>query len=252
MSLTCNSVQYFQPMNTLANFSSSSQPASPDHPPVSPFLDPVHITPHVLQPSHIHTGPGLWNDLPPEFRPFPLPSPSLPITSYHLLYIHVISITIGLSTRNQSAIFSRTHTLGAVHKVRHARGGQGVREGVTFCDGGRGKEDDVTLINIFYHTYGTWNLKWCLTFCCNRCILTEGERTQTTADKTFQTKDPLTKPLGQKPPRTIEREFVQGAFVRFLCTRRTKNRGGGPRCVTYFWNVWQSVTEGRGSKLAKK
>src|SRR6218665_1797621 len=32
MSLTCNSVQYFQPMNTLANFSSSSQPASPDHP----------------------------------------------------------------------------------------------------------------------------------------------------------------------------------------------------------------------------
>src|SRR6218665_820786 len=141
MSLTCNSVQYFQPMNTLANFSSSSQPASPDHPSVSPFLDPVHITPHVLQPSHIHTGPGLLNDLPPEFRPFPLPSPSLPITSYHLLYIHVISITIGLSTRNQSAMFSKTHTLGAVHKVRHARGEQGVREGVTFCNRGRGKED---------------------------------------------------------------------------------------------------------------
>jgi len=29
--------------------------------------------------------------------------------------------------------------LGAVHKVRHARGG-GVREGVTVCDRGRGKE----------------------------------------------------------------------------------------------------------------
>ena len=24
----------------------------------------------------------------------------------------------------------------------------------------------------FCHTYETWNLKWCLTFCCNRCIVT--------------------------------------------------------------------------------
>ena len=28
--------------------------------------------------------------------------------------------------------------LGAVHKVRHARGGKGVREGVTVCDRGEG------------------------------------------------------------------------------------------------------------------
>src|SRR6218665_805605 len=46
-------------------------------------------------------------------------------------------------------------------------------------------------------------------------------------------KRPPDKTPGQTPPRTIEREFVQGAFVRVFCTRRTKNRGG-PRCVTYF------------------
>ena len=28
-----------------------------------------------------------------------------------------------------------------------------------------------------------------------------------------------------KTPRTIEREFVEGAFVRVFCTRPTKNRG---------------------------
>ena len=30
---------------------------------------------------------------------------------------------------------------------------------------------------------------------------------------------------GQKPPRTIEIEFVSGTFVRDFCTRPTKNRG---------------------------
>ena len=53
---------------------------------------------------------------------------------------------------------------------------------------------------------------------------------------------------GQKPPRTIEIEFVQGTFVRDFCTRPTKNRGSeicdvlseGSR------DVWQSVTGGGG------
>ena len=58
-------------------------------------------------------------------------------------------------------------------------------------------------------------------------------------------KDPLKKALGEKPPRIIEREFVQEAFVRVFYTRPTKNRGG-PRCVTYFWGVPGCVTEGRG------
>src|SRR6218665_2423330 len=59
---------------------------------------------------------------------------------------------------------------------------------------------------------------------------------------------------GQKPPRTIEIEFVQGTFVRGFCTRPTKNRGG-PRCVTYFQGVPGRVTKcdrgEEGSKFAK-
>src|SRR6218665_103240 len=66
-------------------------------------------------------------------------------------------------------------------------------------------------------------------------------------------KNPLTKPPGQKPPRTIEIEFVPGTFVRDFCTRPTKNRG--PRCVTYFRGIPGCVTKcdrrERGSKLAK-
>ena len=34
----------------------------------------------------------------------------------------------------------------------------------------------------------------------------------------------------QKPPRTIEIEFVQGTFVRDFCTRPTKNQGGSEMC----------------------
>src|SRR6218665_1644357 len=62
-----------------------------------------------------------------------------------------------------------------------------------------------------------------------------------------------TKPSGQKPPRTIEIEFVQRTFVQDFCTRPTKNRGseigdvlsGGPGMCD---NVRQG---GVGSKLAK-
>src|SRR6218665_3997666 len=71
-----------------------------------------------------------------------------------------------------------------------------------------------------------------------------GERTKTTPDQTFQTKNPRT-----KPPRTIEREFVQRAFVRGFVLGLLKNRGsemcdvllGGPGMCD----------RGRGLKLAK-
>src|SRR6218665_833028 len=78
-----------------------------------------------------------------------------------------------------------------------------------------------------------------LTFCLNRCIVTEGG-----TDKNQP---------GHKPMRTIEIEFVQGTFVLDFCTRPTKNRGG-PRCVTYFPGVLGCVTKcdrGGGSKLTK-
>ena len=78
--------------------------------------------------------------------------------------------------------------LGAVHKVRHARG-EGVREGVTVCDRGRGvKSMWRHAYTNFYHTYETWNLKWCLTLCCNRCIMTEGG-----TDKNQPEQNPRTK-----------------------------------------------------------
>jgi len=58
---------------------------------------------------------------------------------------------------------------------------------------------------------------------------------------------------GQKTSRTIETEFVQGAFVRVFCTRPTKIRG--------VWNVWRTwgfpgmcdkVWQGRGFKIGQK
>ena len=97
-----------------------------------------------------------------------------------------------------------------------------------------------------------WNWNWWLTFWCrpNGGILTEGEWTKTTSDKTFPTKNPEQNPR-TKTPRTIERYFVQGVFVRDFCT--TKNREGGPRSVTYFRGVPRGVTkcDRRRSKLDK-
>ena len=112
---------------------------------------------------------------------------------------------------------------------------------------------DVTL-KFFYHNYETWNLKWCLTFCCNRDILTEGERTKPTPDKTFQTKDPLIKPGTKTPANNWERTCTVG-FCPGFCTRPTKmgirdvwsTFGGGP------WGPWMcdSVAEGWRSNRPK-
>src|SRR6218665_1319348 len=57
-----------------------------------------------------------------------------------------------------------------------------------------------------------------ISFCCKRCIVTEGG-----TDKNQP---------GQKPPRTIEIEFVPGTFVRDFCTRPTKNWGVRDVCFT--------------------
>jgi len=118
-------------------------------------------------------------------------------------------------------------------------------EGVTVCDRGRSREPVIdSNCKYFYHTYETWNLKWCLTICCNRCILTEGEWTKTTSDKIFQTKTSA---------NNWERICTWG-FVRFFVPGLLKIRGC-PRCVTYFVgcrDVWQSVTEGEAMVLGKK
>src|SRR6218665_3348899 len=74
-----------------------------------------------------------------------------------------------------------------------------------------------------------------------------------TRTKPSRQKTPLQNP-GQKPPRTIEREFVQGAFVRAFLLDLLKIGGVGPRSVTYFWGVPGCVTKcdrgRRGVKMA--
>ena len=53
---------------------------------------------------------------------------------------------------------------------------------------------------------------------------------------------------GQRPPRTIEIEFVQGTFVRDFCTRPTKN-GGSEMCDVL--SGGPGMCDRGGSKLAK-
>src|SRR6218665_1940606 len=63
---------------------------------------------------------------------------------------------------------------------------------------------------------------------------------------------PRTKPSRQKPSRTIEREFVQGAFVRIFVVGLLKV--GGSRCMTSFRGVPGCMTKcdrGRGQNWPK-
>src|SRR6218665_17736 len=66
-------------------------------------------------------------------------------------------------------------------------------------------------------------------------------------------KKPPDKTPEQKPPRTIEREFVQGAFVCFFCTRPKKNGEGSEMCDVLLGGprMCDKVCQGGGSKLAK-
>ena len=138
---------------------------------------------------------------------------------------------------------------GAVHKVRHARGRRGSEMVWQFVTGGGDVESlwRHTYKKI-YHTYETWNLKWCLTLCCNRSIFDEGEQTKTTSDKTFQTKTPW-----KNLANNCERICTEG-FVRVSCTRPTENGEGSEMCDVLLGVVPRCVTKcgrGRGSKMAK-
>jgi len=60
------------------------------------------------------------------------------------------------------------------------------------------------------------------------------ERTKTNPDKTFQTKDPLTKPPDKNPRKQLRQNLYKGAFVRVFCrpTRPSKNWGVRDVCHT--------------------
>jgi len=136
------------------------------------------------------------------------------------------------------------YSQGAVHKVRHARGVGGPRRCDSLWQGARFKEHVTSHLNSF-HTYETWNLKWCVTFSRDRCILTERGRTKTTPDKTSQTwKDPLTKPRDKNPREQLRQNLHKEAFVRIFCTKPSKNRVG-------VRDVWRSVAGGGGKNWPK-
>ena len=102
--------------------------------------------------------------------------------------------------------------LGHVHKVRHARGG-GVWEGVTVCDRRRVKSMWRHAYNFFIiHAYETWNLKWFLTFSCNRCIPTEGGTDKNHPGQNLQDKRPPDKtPRTKTPANNWERICTRGS-----------------------------------------
>src|SRR6218665_3701138 len=95
-------------------------------------------------------------------------------------------------------------------------------------------------------------LKRFLTFCCNRCILTEGGTDKNHPGQTFQTKDPLTKAPDKSPREQLRENLYRGLFSGIFVLGLLKI--GGPRCVTYIWGVRGCVTKcdrGRGSTLAR-
>src|SRR6218665_2914343 len=66
-------------------------------------------------------------------------------------------------------------------------------------------------------------------------------------DKTFKTKDPLTKLLDKNPHEQLRQKLYKGLLSGFFVLGLL-NIGGGPRCVTYFRGVPRYVTRGRGGK----
>ena len=107
--------------------------------------------------------------------------------------------------------------LGAVHKVRHARRGRGPRRCDSLWQGEGAKSMWRHTYKFFYHTYETWNLKWCLTFCCNRCVLSEegmdkNHPGQNLSDKRFPDKTPRTKTPANDWERICTRGFCLGSL----------------------------------------
>ena len=135
--------------------------------------------------------------------------------------------TVSINVKDVHII--RCNGQGAVHKVRHARGGS------RRCDSlwqGRGVSKSMwrhTFTNFSY----IWNLKLKVmfrAFCCNRCIMTEGGRT----------KPPRTKPSRQKTldktPRTKTPANKDKPLVRtYVCMHVLIKIGGSEMCD----KVWQ-------------
>ena len=67
--------------------------------------------------------------------------------------------------------FAQGPHIGVIHKVRSRE--RGSKKVWQFPSEGGVKIMWHKTFKNFYHTYETWNWKWCLTFFCDGCILTE-------------------------------------------------------------------------------
>ena len=154
-------------------------------------------------------------------------------------------------------------TFGAVHKVRHARGGRGSEEVWQFVTGVRGfKSMWRHAYTNLYRTYETWNFKRCLTFCCNRCILTEGGtdkktlRTKPSRQKTLWQKCVLISFIYRKSDKNLCEQLRANSFrglVRVFCSRPTTKSGGGSEmCDILLGGPGCATKCDRGIKIGQK
>ena len=142
---------------------------------------------------------------------------------------------------------------GAVHEVRHAQG-EGVRGDVTVCDRGRRVKSMWRHIYKFLSYIHVWNLRFKVMFSFllhvgpNRCILTEGETDKNHPGQNLPDKRPSNKKPREKLRENLYRGLLYWFFVLGLLEMWVRD------VQRTFWgsrNVWQSVTVGGGSKLAK-
>src|SRR6218665_688834 len=103
-----------------------------------------------------------------------------------------------------------------------------------------------------FRMYDKKNYKCYVTFCCKRCILTEGGTDKNHPGQNLP--DKRQKPQDKNPREQLSEnlysKLLSGLFVLGLL------KVGGPRCGTYFWGwVLGCVTKcdkGRGVKIGQK
>src|SRR6218665_3057984 len=94
-----------------------------------------------------------------------------------------------------------------------------------------------------------------LTFCCNRCILTEGGMDKNHPGLNLPDKRPSDKTPGKNPLEQLRENLYKGLLSGIFLLGLLKIGGGGPRCVTYFRGIPGCVTKcdrGRGVKIGQK
>jgi len=141
--------------------------------------------------------------------------------------------------------YGESPPFGAVHKVRQAQG-EGVREGVTICDRGRGAK---SMWRHFKKNSYIWNLKLKVMF---SFLLSWMYSDRRGTDKNhprqyLPDKKPQTKPPGQKPSciKTYVCMYAMHVLLKIWGVRELW------RTLGLCPEMWQSLTWGRESKLVQ-